>query len=179
MHSRHAVIFPWGSPPAADAPGKELYLVPLQPSQTPEYLEMLDHLALPTPRTETVLVGIFILLRRRPAVLPPSMPPPPSIPSAPIPPPSAVPSIPGLSTLGFDLSTFTPEFIAELLKTNPAISAAATAAFASPPSGAAYLPADPYAQPGPSSSSYAPNAPTGYGGHGMPYEDQSRNHGYR
>ena len=64
MLRRHGVVFPWGSPPPPDAPGKELYLVPLHPSDSvPEYLQLLDHVQLPDPRNTTMVLGLFVLHR--------------------------------------------------------------------------------------------------------------------
>lgn len=131
-HRRHAVILPWGNPPAADAPGKELYIVPLKPLERPEYLELLDHLSLPPSRSEILLVGVFILHKSKQVTHPASY----SVASAAAPASAAFVPTPLLSpsSLGFDLSALTPEFIADLLRTNPAISAAAAAAFAAPQS---------------------------------------------
>ncbi|KAF8315381.1 hypothetical protein DL93DRAFT_2112272 [Clavulina sp. PMI_390] len=128
--NRHAVVFPWGNPPRPTAPGKELYLVPLQPSNNPEYLQMLDHMALSVTRTTTILVGIFIL-HKVPNIADSS---PQKVHSTSAH-PSAVSHLPtAMNAPTVDFSTLTPEFISELLRTNPAISAAAAAAFSPPPS---------------------------------------------
>ncbi|GJJ11332.1 hypothetical protein Clacol_005564 [Clathrus columnatus] len=99
---RHAVIHPWGSRPSPDAPGKELYLIPVLPNQPlPDYIEILDLVTFPKHSEDNRLLGVFILNKGKftvpaytplqpPTVpsllnnlssLPPSMPSIPSIPS--------------------------------------------------------------------------------------------------
>lgn len=96
---------------------------------------MLEHLSLPTARSQILLVGVFILHRAKKAI------PAPPVPVAE---PSTAGSASVASALGIDLSALTPEFIADLLKSNPAISAAASAAFSPPaPPATAYPPATP------------------------------------
>lgn len=121
--------------------------MPLQPSDRPGYLDMLEHLSLPVARSEILLVGIFILHRaRRISYTPPFQPIPP-YPMTSGPPSLQSPPIQSPSSLGFDISVLTPEFIADILKNNPGIGATASAAFpdasmmdAHPPSVSPYLP---------------------------------------
>jgi hypothetical protein len=122
--------------------------VPLKPADKPEYLDMLDHLSLPVARSELLLVGIFILHKARRTSLTPSVQPTPySTLSGPT--SSALP-VQSPSSLGFDISALTPEFIADILKKNPGIGAAATAAFADMPVTEAYtLGASLYSPSGP------------------------------
>ncbi|KZS94341.1 hypothetical protein SISNIDRAFT_484570 [Sistotremastrum niveocremeum HHB9708] len=89
--NRHGLIFPWGKHPRSDAPGRELYIVPLEPSNTlPEYIDLLDELQLPQVRTEKILVGVWILHKGK--LVKPATPPPPPAASQPTPPPSLQPS---------------------------------------------------------------------------------------
>jgi len=123
---RHAVVFPWGNPPSAEAPGKELYLVPLKPTDKPGYLDMLEHLSLPVARSDILLVGIFILHKAKRIPYTPPLQPTPTYSTAPGP-PLAPPPTQSPSSLGFDISALTPEFIADILRNNPGIGAAAFA----------------------------------------------------
>jgi len=60
--SRHAVVHPWGPNPGPDAPGKELYLIPIMPHEVlPEYVEILDLVKFPKQRDEKILLGVFVL----------------------------------------------------------------------------------------------------------------------
>ncbi|KAF8323552.1 transcription factor S-II, central domain-containing protein [Cantharellus anzutake] len=117
---RHGVVFPWGNPAPPDAPGKELYLVPLQPSDpVPEYLQLLDHVQLPDVRTATVVLGFFILHRSKVSIAQPATNIPVSA--------QATrengtasnvlqPSVPS----GIDISSITAEYLAGILQ-NPAL----------------------------------------------------------
>jgi hypothetical protein len=62
LRSRHAVVHPWGPNPGPDAPGKELYLIPILPHEAlPDYVEILDLVKFPKQREEKMLLGVFIL----------------------------------------------------------------------------------------------------------------------
>lgn len=85
--SRHAVIHPWGSRPTPDAPGKELYLVPVIANQPlPDYVELLDLVKFPKQSDENILLGVFILNKGKFTTPVHSQPPPPI-------PPTTVPSL--------------------------------------------------------------------------------------
>ncbi len=54
FHRRHGLVFPWGPRPK-DAPGRELYIVPLLSSDPiPEFMELLDNLRLPKVRPDNL-----------------------------------------------------------------------------------------------------------------------------
>ncbi|KAI0766610.1 hypothetical protein BD413DRAFT_494258 [Trametes elegans] len=93
---RHGLIFPWGHNPKSSAPGRELYVIPLQSTDPiPEYMELLDNLQLPPSRTTDYLVGIWVLTKGK--LAPPAKPlvpvPPPAV-ASPAPPPSSTPAMP-------------------------------------------------------------------------------------
>lgn len=70
--SRHGLIFPWGQHPPSSAPGKDLYLIPLRPSQPlPEFIELLDHVQIPKRRDKDMLIGVFVLIKGK-IVVPPT-----------------------------------------------------------------------------------------------------------
>ncbi|KAF8586036.1 hypothetical protein K439DRAFT_1001449 [Ramaria rubella] len=59
---RHAVVHPWGPNPGPEAPGKELYLIPIMPDEAlPDYVEILDLVKFPKQRDDKMLLGVFIL----------------------------------------------------------------------------------------------------------------------
>jgi hypothetical protein len=150
-------VFPWGTVASPDAPGKELYLVPLLPeAPLPEYLMMLDYLSFPAVRAMAVLIGFFILHKIKKPTRPSNFSiltnPAPMYPS-PNPPNPPNPLLSG--SLDFDLSALTPEFIADLLKNNPSIGTTAAAAF-SPVSQPSFYHDAPYVSPAP----YNPPYPT-------------------
>ncbi|KDQ19428.1 hypothetical protein BOTBODRAFT_439248 [Botryobasidium botryosum FD-172 SS1] len=90
---RHAVVLPWAS--RENAPGKELYLIPLQVSDpVPEYIELLDQVRLPKVRQTNVLLGVFILQKGKLVEAPPSSLAAPPQPQAAIPPPPPPPAGP-------------------------------------------------------------------------------------
>jgi hypothetical protein len=48
--------------PPSGAPGKDLYLIPLQASRPlPEFIDLLDHVQIPKKRDENMLLGVFVL----------------------------------------------------------------------------------------------------------------------
>jgi hypothetical protein len=56
------VVHPWGSNPGPDAPGKELYLIPILPHEAlPDYVEILDLVKFPKQREDKMLLGVFVL----------------------------------------------------------------------------------------------------------------------
>lgn len=136
MHSfihffrRHAVIHPWGSRPTPDAPGKELYLVPVVSKQPlPDYVELLDLTQFPKQSDENRLLGVFILNKGKfaaPAAytqplapLPPSgLPLPHTVPnlltnlSATLPPP--IPSIPSVISNVNQNPPLNPDLVSKL-----------------------------------------------------------------
>lgn len=58
--------------PPDQAIGKDLYLVPFKPQDpTPEFIELLDDVHLPEIRTETMLLGVFVLQKGRLSNVPP------------------------------------------------------------------------------------------------------------
>ena len=62
LSSRHAVVHPWGPNPGPDAPGKELYLIPILPHEAlPDYVEILDLVKFPKQRDDKMLLGVFVL----------------------------------------------------------------------------------------------------------------------
>lgn len=92
---RHAVIHPWGSRPSPDAPGKELYLVPIVPKQPlPDYVELLDLTQFPKQSDENRLLGVFILNKGKfPAPAAAYTQPVPPLPPSGLPLPHTVPSL--------------------------------------------------------------------------------------
>ncbi|KAG7444961.1 uncharacterized protein BT62DRAFT_933372, partial [Guyanagaster necrorhizus] len=99
---RHGLVFPWGPRPK-DAPGRELYIIPLLSSDPiPEFMELLDNLRLPKVRQTNYMIGIWVLnkgeLKPPPeaAGVPPSTlsPPNPAVPTNP-----PIPNIPTLANL--------------------------------------------------------------------------------
>jgi len=112
------VVFPWGSPPSPDAPGKELYLVPLYPSDpVPEYLQLLDHVQLPDARNATMVLGFFVLHRPKVPLSQAS-----AVPNAiPAPDDSHTSNAAQYSKpSGIDISSITAEYLAGILQ-NPAL----------------------------------------------------------
>ncbi|KAL5531359.1 hypothetical protein ACEPAG_4236 [Sanghuangporus baumii] len=95
---RHALVFPWGTQPKPQAPGRELYLIPLLKDQPiPEFMELMDDHRLPKERSANVLLGAFVLNKGKlmattplPGAVGPTPTPFSSIPSA----PQRIPSIP-------------------------------------------------------------------------------------
>ncbi len=102
FHRRHGLVFPWGPRPK-DAPGRELYIVPLLSSDPiPEFMELLDNLRLPKVRQTTYMIGIWVLNKGelKPPPEPVTAPPPtisPPVPAAPA--ISPIPNIPALANL--------------------------------------------------------------------------------
>src|SRR5258708_26772685 len=115
---RHGVVFPWGSPSPPDAPGKELYLVPLHLSDpVPEYLQLLDHVQLPDARNATMVLGFFVLHRPKMPVSQPS----PIQNAAPAPDVSHTSNAAQYTRpSGIDISSITAEYLAGILQ-NPAL----------------------------------------------------------
>ncbi|KAG8785843.1 hypothetical protein FRC15_000606 [Serendipita sp. 397] len=71
---RHGLVFPWGAHPPPTAPGKDLYLIPLEASKPlPEFIDLLDHVQIPKQRDENLLLGVFVLSKGK-IVVPPSTP---------------------------------------------------------------------------------------------------------
>ncbi|KAK0188946.1 hypothetical protein F5146DRAFT_688014 [Armillaria mellea] len=99
---RHGLVFPWGPRPK-DAPGRELYIVPLLSSDPiPEFMELLDNLRLPKVRQTNYMIGIWVLNKGelKPPPEPATAPPPsisPPVPAAPT--ISPIPNIPALANL--------------------------------------------------------------------------------
>ncbi|EJD07690.1 uncharacterized protein FOMMEDRAFT_101080 [Fomitiporia mediterranea MF3/22] len=93
---RHALVFPWGTQPKPQAPGRELYIIPLLKDQPlPEFIELLDDHCLPKERTSNALLGAFVLNKGK---LVAATPPPASVPPVPAPGsvPTPFPSIPNI-----------------------------------------------------------------------------------
>ncbi|KAG8899364.1 hypothetical protein FRB99_006764, partial [Tulasnella sp. 403] len=105
--NRHALVFPWTGLPADQMIGKDFYLIPFHPEHnTPEFIELLDELRLPKKRTQSMMLGVFVLHKGRLVVGPPPAPvmPPPPLPQAPPPvlplvPPTSAPSSQPLDSL--------------------------------------------------------------------------------
>ncbi|KAF8507951.1 hypothetical protein BU17DRAFT_70975 [Hysterangium stoloniferum] len=127
--NRHAVVLPWGPNPGPDAPGKELYLIPILPHEPlPDYVELLDLVKFPKKREEKMLLGVFILNKgkfsapllpnspaaslpfNQPPVLAPAPVPAPAVPDPP-------PSQPGTSFPPDIISKLTSEQIESLFQT--------------------------------------------------------------
>ncbi|KAG8817294.1 hypothetical protein FRC17_011294, partial [Serendipita sp. 399] len=69
---RHGLVFPWGAHPPPTAPGKDLYLIPLEASKPlPEFIDLLDHVQIPKQRDENLMLGVFVLSKGK-IVVPPS-----------------------------------------------------------------------------------------------------------
>ncbi|TDL23603.1 hypothetical protein BD410DRAFT_786842 [Rickenella mellea] len=127
---RHALVFPWGHHPKPQAPGKELYIIPLlKEHPLPEYIEMLDDLRLPKTRDTNILLGVFVLNKGKLVAPPVTQVPAPPIPEgAALPSGSTLPSttvpipvapvaasvIP--SALAAEVASLTPEQIALMLR---------------------------------------------------------------
>ena len=57
-------MHPWGPNPGPEAPGKELYLIPILPHEAlPDYVEILDLIKFPKQREDKMLLGVFVLNR--------------------------------------------------------------------------------------------------------------------
>ncbi|KAK0202607.1 hypothetical protein DFS33DRAFT_1341611 [Desarmillaria ectypa] len=99
---RHGLVFPWGPRPK-DAPGRELYIVPLLSSDPiPEFMELLDNLHLPKVRQTNYMIGIWVLNKGelKPPPEPAAVPPPTISPPVPtVPTISPIPNIPALANL--------------------------------------------------------------------------------
>ncbi|KZV94565.1 hypothetical protein EXIGLDRAFT_505007 [Exidia glandulosa HHB12029] len=167
---RYGVSFPWGNPPSPQAPGKELYILPLLPhAALPESIELLDNVRVPQPRTRSTLLGVFILHKGRvvdipapapsavPATIPPHAAPTPLPPSvlAHLPtlghstytPPPPVPMVPGFplpqpAAAASAVSALTPEQISLMLRSLSHLTGAAPPG-AQPPAGPAPVPPPP------------------------------------
>ncbi|EMD38932.1 hypothetical protein CERSUDRAFT_104220, partial [Gelatoporia subvermispora B] len=102
---RHGLVFPWGNRPKENAPGRELYIVPLLSHEPlPEFMELLDDLRLPKMRSTHYLVGIWVLTKGK--LTAPTTPPPPPAPvqvPVPAPAPTTAPT-PTLTIPAFDPS---------------------------------------------------------------------------
>ncbi|KAF7794232.1 hypothetical protein EIP86_005364 [Pleurotus ostreatoroseus] len=99
---RHGLIFPWGNRPKEHHPGRELYIIPLQPSEAlPDFVELLDELQLPTVRDATYMIGIWVLNRGKLVEPPPVTPTQAETPAVPAPAPPAgpTPRVPDASQL--------------------------------------------------------------------------------
>ena len=88
--SRHALVHPYGmgkdTKPLQPGGAKELYLIPLRPSDTsPSFTDLIDGYSLPKERTESMFVGVFIANR-------PTLPPPSIVPHV-VAPPQTMPSM--------------------------------------------------------------------------------------
>ncbi|KDQ61735.1 hypothetical protein JAAARDRAFT_520263 [Jaapia argillacea MUCL 33604] len=120
--NRHGLVFPWGHQPKESAPGKELYIIPLSPSEPiPEYMELLDELRLPKQRDTQYLVGIWVLAKGKLAP-PPTSTTPPSVSAAPPPAPSTLgqssqttSTNPPLNLSGLDLSALNLSGLSSLI----------------------------------------------------------------
>lgn len=127
--SRHALVFPWGLQPRPNAPGKELYLVPLlQGEPIPEFLELADDHRLPKERDHDLLLGVFVVNKGKLVLAPDAQRTLAAVqaPSAPSPPPGLLTagpsSIPPPNTninqnaLAAEVASLTPEQIAIMLR---------------------------------------------------------------
>lgn len=141
MNSRHAIYHPHGmrsDRPVPNYSARELYLVPLRPTdKLPEFTELLDGFNVPSTRTTSILLGIFIGDKKQL-----QLPPPTSI-QAPTPtPPAPVVSLPNAK-------------LQELMKSlNPAALAGVLGGSKSP------IPPPPSQQ---QQQTYQPYQPAGYG----------------
>lgn len=123
------MVLPWGPNPGPDAPGKELYLIPVLPDgPLPDYVELLDVVKFPKKREEKMLLGVFILNKGKFSAAPsptstalfPLIPPPPPVAStssallssANLPPPP----LPVASQTMLPLPAAAPEIINKLTK---------------------------------------------------------------
>ncbi|KAI5118689.1 hypothetical protein M0805_003625 [Coniferiporia weirii] len=142
---RNALVFPWGNTPQPQAPGRELYIIPLlKDSPIPEYIELLDELLLPAERPTNLLLGLFVLNKGKlVASTPPPLPEastsvaqllasmpaaplqnilsnlpvfPPPIPAQPMPAPSAPPVKIDQAALAAEVASLTPEQISLMLR---------------------------------------------------------------
>ena len=177
ISSRHGLIFPWGNRPKEHHPGRELYIVPLLPSEPiPDFIELLDELRLPANRTQSYLIGIWILTRGKlEAAAPPVQPPPepapplptgiqPPIPfsqlplplplinpmQAPMPPPTSQPANVNTSALAAEVASLTPEQIQAMLRTLTSTGAVQVPSQPAPPplpmTSMSHIPPQPLAQ---------------------------------
>ncbi|CAE6368904.1 unnamed protein product [Rhizoctonia solani] len=129
---RYGLIFPWGQDPPLSAPGKELYIVPLQPEQPiPEYLQLLDNVNIPVERDSPIFCGIFVLSKGRvttldakehsyatsPAPVPPTPPTVPLITANPVGPANSLLVIPPTApSIGSSLPNLSENSLATLSK---------------------------------------------------------------
>jgi len=91
VHSRHGLVFPWGTQPPSSAPGRDMYLIPLKPSSAlPEFIELLDRASsVPKRRERDAILGVYVLTKGK-LVVPPPTPPVPVATPVPAAPPPAV-----------------------------------------------------------------------------------------
>ncbi|KAJ7890537.1 hypothetical protein B0H14DRAFT_3081675 [Mycena olivaceomarginata] len=191
---RHGLVFPWGSRPKEFHPGKELYIIPLLSSDNlPDYMELLDNLALPKIRDTNYLVGIWVLNKGK--LAPP--PPPPMPMPTPAPPPAVMPqpqfnlpalppAVPGVpapqltfepSVLAAEVAALTPEQVRMMLQS---LTASTLNAIPVPPAPMQPPTAMPQQQgwghqpmPGPGPGmGYPPHYPQQQQHHGPPYGQQ-------
>ncbi|KAL5492519.1 BYE1 [Sanghuangporus weigelae] len=131
---RHALVFPWGTQPKPQAPGRELYLIPLLKDQPiPEFMELMDDHRLPKERSANVLLGAFVLNKGKllattplpgtagPASTPTPFPRIPSVPPGPVPTsqPSVDPSTQAKIdqvALAAEVASLTPEQVSLMLR---------------------------------------------------------------
>jgi hypothetical protein len=94
--SRHAIYHPYGggSRPVPNHGARELYLVPLRPTDAlPDFTDLLDGFSVPTTRATSVLLGVFIGDKKQ-LHAPLQHHPVPPLPSLPTPPPPSAPALP-------------------------------------------------------------------------------------
>lgn len=106
---RHGLVFPWGAKPSSSAPGKDMYIIPLQASKPlPEFIDLLDHVQIPRKRVKNMLLGVFVLGKGK-IVVPTPQPAVKSV-ESPAPVPAAPPPLSNdaISSLFSTLSTTAP-----------------------------------------------------------------------
>ena len=69
--SRHGIYLPFGNTRVPPNAAKELYLVPLRPSDpSPDFTDLIDGYSLPSTRTSHIFLGVFIVSKELPGMSP-------------------------------------------------------------------------------------------------------------
>jgi hypothetical protein len=170
---RNAIYHPYGTDKPPRYAAKELYLVPLRPSDPiPDFTSLFDGFALEENRPRSIFLGVFIANRESAEPTPTLVPtttigvghPLPAAPTA-----SSIPNLPN-DQLQALMASLNPSAIQSLLANPPPPPPPAPAFGVTPP----YLEAPPYPPQGYNASNPPPPAP--YPGHPMPPPPPHANH---
>ncbi|KAK4689624.1 hypothetical protein P7C73_g487, partial [Tremellales sp. Uapishka_1] len=105
---RHAIYLPFNNTPPPNT-AKELYLIPLRPSDpSPEFTDLIDGYSLPVERKDPMFIGVFIFQPQKPRLSPP-------VPAPVIPAPAAPAAVPPNDQLQALMASLNPATLQSIL----------------------------------------------------------------